>query len=570
MWESNPPGPLTKPRTVLKTAEHTSTHSLPIYYVRVGELPVTSGEMGADVFEESLRLPIGILEALPVASSQDRGYPFPQLVPTGLIDEREFGAVVLDNPFLRVTVVPGLGGRILRVYDKRTSAEILPVREALLAVAGGPRGAMLPDGIQFRLGPEDRLNALGSVAFQLDPAQAEEEDAGVWLSESAMCRGLSWHLRISVPPDRAEIHVLARVLNRTDSGLSYNAGLTLDQSSWGAESPRGEVVFARDSVLSRFADVAVLGPRQVDSWSVKLAPVSGLSGSTSLAGALEVGSNLRIQVTRPFPGAKVLLLTATDETLEAPLDLYPELIKEVPFNGPSPKAVVVRDSAGVEVLRWPSVALGAKAVPPYAELEVSAFSMGTRHLAFASHAIEALAAKDFATADAEFEQALLYNGDDPLLWWAKAVTQRKLGVETELVELPNAHYLAPLEPALRAEAFLSQSSHQGREGNPLVKSLSPEDLIEVACLLLEHRLPDEATRWINEALRHHDLAMLHYLQADMLMEGTRMATEAAQHVMLGGRAQVPPYPWRAVELAALSRLHGRFPEDAALAALVRL
>ncbi len=514
--------------------------------------------MAAEVYEESLALRIGLLEAFAVGTFGDPGYPFPPLMATGAVEEREFLAVVLENPYLRVTIVPALGGRVLRVFDKRSSTEVLPVREALLTVPGGPRGVVLPDGIQFRLTGEDRLNALGMVAHQLDVAGDEEDDAGVWLAESSMAGGLSSHLRISVPPDRAEIHFEARVLNRTLGDLAYNAGLVLEPLEWGIESPRQQVTLAEGGV-SRFAEPSQLTGRQVDSWSVKITPTSGLAGASTIAGALEVGSSLRILVSRPLMGAKVLLLTEAGQTLEAPFDLYPETVVDVPLGGLPPKAVAVLDNAGSEVLRWPTL---QKSTQPATE-----YNAGTRHLAHTRWAIDALGEKRFNVADEEFEQALLYNGDDPLLWWAKALTQRKLSASEDRAELPNAHYLAPLEPALRAEAFLSQSSQQGREANPLVKSMSPEDLVEVACLLLEHRLPDEATRWIDEALRHHDLAMLHYLQADALLEGTRMETEAAQHVVLAGRAQLPPYPWRKVETEALRRLSTRFPADERLSIL---
>jgi hypothetical protein len=101
----------------------------------------------------------------------------------------------------------------------------------------------------------------------------------------------------------------------------------------------------------------------------------------------------------------------------------------------------------------------------------------------------------------------------------------------------------------------------------LVASLTPDDLIEVACLLLEHGLPDEATRWIDEGLRHHDLAMLRYLQADALLTHTRMDAEAGQHLMLASQAQLPPYPWRHFEWTALQRLGNLFPSDARIAQL---
>ena len=101
----------------------------------------------------------------------------------------------------------------------------------------------------------------------------------------------------------------------------------------------------------------------------------------------------------------------------------------------------------------------------------------------------------------------MYNADDPLLWWGKAVALRLAGEDNEQ-ELLNAHFLAPLEPALRAESFLSQPINPDGAPSPLLASLAenPEEFIEVACLLIDCGLFDQASRWIDEALRHRDLA----------------------------------------------------------------
>jgi hypothetical protein len=185
---------------------------------------------------------------------------------------------------------------------------------------------------------------------------------------------------------------------------------------------------------------------------------------------------------------------------------------------------------------------------------------------------QALGERDFDAADVAIEQSLLYNGDDPLAWWALSATRRMRGDEGERPELLNAHFLAPLEPMLRAESFLGQSPAMGKEASPLVAPVAeiPEDLVEVACVLIEHGLLDQANRWIDEALRHHDLAMLRYLMADVLLRGTRMEAEAAEHMRAAAKALVPPLPWRPVEVRALRNVLERFPSDAAARRLLEL
>jgi hypothetical protein len=510
--------------------------------------------------EDSIRLRIGILEAQGVRSSNDSGYPYPPLRPTDQVETREFACIILENSYLRATIVPDLGGRLLRLFDKRTSEELLDVPDVLLCQAGGPRGARLPSGIQLSLDGQERLNSLGSVYSQLETS-ANDSEAAVWLGEFAPGLGLAWHLRISLPADSATLRFEARVSNRSLQEQPYNAGFLGIPAAWGRQSDRKGL----ETTGTRFTEVKTLQGRQVDNWRLDLAPFSPHAQVSSADAAAWIGESLMVQVARPLPAAKVFFLSADQQTLEATFDFYPEHVMDIPLGGHAPVALLIQGADGRELLRWPANPQDAGQVGSHLE-----FVAGTRHLAHTEFAIEHLAQGRYAEADFEFEQALLYNGDDPLLWWAKAVTQRLMGVTGERDELANAHYLAPLDPVLRAEAFLSQSSEQGREPNPLLRNVSPEDLVDVACLLIEHRLLSEASRWIDEALRHEDLAMLHYLYADALIQGTRMDTEAAQHVVKAESAQLPPYPWREVEWAALRRLATRFPDQPRLSELLSL
>ncbi len=563
--------------------------------------------MPTDAFEEGLDLRIGLLESFAPAS------PYPRLRSLGREETRTFGAVRLENESLRVTILPGLGGRILSIFDKRTGTEILRPA-ALTPREGGRRGVRVSAGVQVLLDGDDRPNDLGPVDLQI-----EEPPEAVWLAESAGGTGLSFHLRVELPPERAELILEARVLNRTRRPLPYNGALALDlgeavfdgevgyvadrrtglrvrsdeleHATYETLSPpgergRGEGPFRL--IRSRFSEVGTLGPRQVDVWRATLTPFSGLDGLPAVSDDVAAhfdSKRVQVQVVEALPGARVLLGLADGQTLEAPADLDPMQIMEIPLEGLSadPVALAVQDAGRADRLRTGVVVGGGlptggpapEALPDpdvsamdATELRRLTFSPAYRALAHLELGHRDLAGGGYAQADERLEAALLYNADDPLNWWTKAMARRLGGSEDEGPELPNAHYLAPLEPALRAEAFLAQSSSQGREPNPLVAPLAdrPEALVEVACLLLEIGVRAEASRWIDEALRHRDVAMLRYLAAWSLLGGSRMEAEAANFVAAAGRLPFdPPYPWREIEQRALGELAMRFPEDGRLA-----
>jgi hypothetical protein len=581
--------------------------------------------MPSQVHEDVLDLSVGLLEAQvpPEDTSTDRAsYPLPRLEPLDRRETRRFRCLVLENRYLRVHVVPGLGGRILRIHDRRTAKEILAGDGPLAPRRGGVRGAFLSEGIQVRLRAEDRLGALAEVSSLTEDPEDDEAPARVWIGEIDPGSGLSYHAVFSLPPDRAEIQIEVRVFNRTMHPVPYNAGLAVHRPggtplefseeageavAWldaergvglalipGGQPLEGRFVESDRLALHRFQAERALAARQLDTWSVRVVPITDLKGlhavSADAALHLEMG-NVRLQASTPILGGKLLLLTSDGQTLEVPVDLHPGRLVELalPDSENPPAAIVLRDAAKGERLRW-EPGLEPQALERVAEAPVrgggpaldderagrserellrETFEPGERHLPYLALGRKALAEGRHEEAATHLESSLLFNAEDHLAWFLKALADRLAGnMGDERPELLNAHFLAPLEPALRAEGFLSQGGAT-REASPLLRPLleTPEAFVEVAAILLEAGLHAEATRWLDESLRQIDLAMLRYLQAFAYLEASRMRVEAAEHVAAAAKLPFgPPFPWRPIERKALARLLEAFPEDARLGA----
>ena len=568
--------------------------------------------MPTEVFDDTQDIVIGLLEAELPSSTADSSYPYPRLIPVGREEVRTFRTLILENDFLRLTVLPDLGGRLYSIFDKRTSTEILPSTSKLSAVPGGRRGATLPWGVELYTQGVERLNALGPTSSAAEPAYEEDSPGGIWLGESVEGTGLSFHLHYSLSPNRPEFSISAKIFNRTYTDLPYNGALAFhvlggvasfdagavtyfsEIRSCGLWIDLGESVFdgrslGDDLVLARFTESRTLAPRQLDSFGVRVVPFSGLPtlGAANAHGAATIDPEaVRVQVSEIRLGHKLVVLTQDGQTLEAPVDLYPEKVLEIPAEDlPSPAMELVLLSPTKEELlrvtahRPPLLesVLAPTSHPrtetPFEEVSEEnlyrmTFDVSRRHLAYLLLARKALTEKEYLKAENFFEHALLYNADDHLAWWAKAMAGRlREGPGDERPELLNAHFMAPFDPVLRAEAFLAQDQEMGKDPSPLLKSLedTPEAFVEVAALLTELGLNDQATRWIDESLRHVDLVMLRYLQAFCFLRASRMHVEAAECMAAANRLGfTPPLPWRDVEWLAIAALHARFPEDEVL------
>lgn len=571
--------------------------------------------MPAEAFEDTLDLEVELLEAELPSSSAEPSYPYPRLSRTGRTEPRTIRSLVLENATLRAVVLPDLGGRLWSILDKRTGIEILPTNAQPRAAEGGPRGVILPYGIVSESSVGQGLTLLGSTLWAIEP-EGEEGSAAIWIGDACDGTGIGRHVRYRLASEEPELRIEQKAFNRTYKGLPYNGALTFHlfggeatheghfltwfckERKAGLWIDRDETLldgagFDRDLVLARFAETKTLAARQTDTLSIRVLPFSGLRSIDAANG--EVAASLtergiQIQTSRARPGHKLVLLTAAGETLETAVDLYPERLLEFPAEtlpgGVTELALL--SPAKQEILRIgdpPPSAFGPCAIgcgtglhaPAPAErrhddLLRLAFDVTTRHSAYLLLAREVLAHRELDRAEACLEQALLYDGEDHLAWWVKAMCGRlREGPSPDSTEgrpeLLNAHFLAPLEPALRAEAFLAQDPEMGKEPSPLLKALEdvPETFVEVAALLTDLGLNDQATRWIDEALRHVDLAMLHYLQAYCYLRASRMHVEAAECIAAARRLGfTPPLPWRDVEWQALSALHARFPSDEVL------
>jgi len=99
----------------------------------------------------------------------------------------------------------------------------------------------------------------------------------------------------------------------------------------------------------------------------------------------------------------------------------------------------------------------------------------------------------------------------------------------------------------------------------------PDSFIEVATLLVDAELYEQAGRWIDEAIRHADLPMLRYLLAYSHLKSSKMEFEAQDQLLAAAKIPLgPPYPWRDIEREAILALREKFPQDERLRELASI
>lgn len=506
--------------------------------------------MAIRVREERITVEIDAVEAVPTAPGDGEVarafYPLPRLRKTSGRQRHEFEAIVLENEWVTATIIPGLGGRIISLTLNGQDCLKVPRAEDGTYELRLGDSLGLSAGLEITLHGKARKQSLAPLEVQLFE---DEEEVGVILGELDAGTPISWHARLSLSDLNACLRVEFKALNRSRLGAAYTSGLRWT-GHVGIVSSAGVLPIARDGAVDRGGEV--LGGRLSDRWEALVMPTREAALGAWPAGVL---SRRAFYAGTQLEGVTAFIDSAGD-TLSAVLELGPGEEIEIP----SPSGFVLRDAHGNEMARWPS-----ESDPEELRLQRELLAADRRPAAMVALAYRANQQGDPETALRYMEDAIGLNHEDPLAWWFRAALHRGDSAE----DLPNAHFLAPLEPVLRAESFLLMET-QTKEPNPLVAPLAhdPDVLVDVAIRLWEAGFSEDFARWIDECLRHREVPMLRYLLADALLVSSRMAVEAAQHVAAVAKTPInPPYPWRPEERAALYRLAAQFPDDARIAEL---
>ena len=170
----------------------------------------------ASVWAEKVMIPtyeIGEAEKNPIflekrvyQGSCGKVYPYPTI--EKISDEKkdkEYTAVWLENEYIKVMVLPELGGRIQRAYDKTNDYDFVYYNQVIKPALVGLTGPWISGGIEFNWPQHHRPTTFLPVDYEIQ----ENEDGSV----SVLCHdvdqmyGTKGLMRISVYPGKAYIEI---------------------------------------------------------------------------------------------------------------------------------------------------------------------------------------------------------------------------------------------------------------------------------------------------------------------------------------------------------------------------
>lgn len=147
-------------------------------------------------------------------------YPYPML--DDLSDQRvpkTWRAIYLENQYLKITILPELGGHVYSVYDKLRHREMLYRNRVIKYGLVGPRGAWIAGGMEFSFPfahTTDTVSTVESALHQNADGSATALVGAVdWVSK------MYWQIALTLRPDTARLEEGVTLFNATPLNHLY-------------------------------------------------------------------------------------------------------------------------------------------------------------------------------------------------------------------------------------------------------------------------------------------------------------------------------------------------------------
>lgn len=147
--------------------------------------------------------------------STGKVYPLP--VTEKIYDEKsekEYKALILENDYIYVLILPELGGRIQRAYDKTNGYDFVYYNHVIKPALVGLAGPWISGGIEFNWPQHHRPSTFSPV----DYSYSENKDGSVtaYVGETDVMYGTKSLASITVYPNKAYIEIKGQLYNPTD------------------------------------------------------------------------------------------------------------------------------------------------------------------------------------------------------------------------------------------------------------------------------------------------------------------------------------------------------------------
>ncbi len=134
-------------------------------------------------------------------------------------EEKEHRCIRLENEYLRLEILPELGGRIYSALDKTNGYDFFYRQHVIKPALIGLLGSWISGGVEFNWPCHHRPSTFMPVDYCIE--REENGAATVWLSENEPLNRMKGMVGIRLAPGEARFETRMRVFNRTQTRRSF-------------------------------------------------------------------------------------------------------------------------------------------------------------------------------------------------------------------------------------------------------------------------------------------------------------------------------------------------------------
>jgi len=185
---------------------------------------LTAAEPFVKIWEEPLTLPTYRLDAPDLnpmfythesyQGAEKRIYPYPvQDKVTDIRDQKTYKALYLENDYIRLSVLPQIGGRLFSAVDKTNNYEIFYHQHVIKPALIGMLGAWISGGIEWCVFHHHRNTTYMPVDYTL--TENPDGSKTIWFGEFERRHRMKWIIGITLYPGKSYIEAKVLLFNRT-------------------------------------------------------------------------------------------------------------------------------------------------------------------------------------------------------------------------------------------------------------------------------------------------------------------------------------------------------------------
>ena len=133
--------------------------------------------------------------------------------------EREYCCVELENDYIKLQILPQLGGRIYSAYDKKTGYDFFYKQHVIKPALIGCLGSWVSGGVEFNWPFHHRASTYMPTDYKV--TNDSDGGASVWLSEHDPMDRMKGMVRVRLRPAATYFETEVRLFNRTEVRHSF-------------------------------------------------------------------------------------------------------------------------------------------------------------------------------------------------------------------------------------------------------------------------------------------------------------------------------------------------------------